>query len=112
MTLRAAQISFRVVGAVAMICALLGLVYNASTFYAMVSGAADDFETSMSAPYMKHAFFSLSLVYASLYVLLFWCGARFWALSAGLWWLFTAVLAVEVLVFWSSARSGGTQHTA
>ena len=98
MTPRTASIVLRVVGGIAVTCAVLGVLYNAASLFGVLTGAIDGVGKEFSAPYIKQAFFVMSTCYVAFYVVLMWCGVRFLQLSTSLWTLFTTLLVAEVVV--------------
>jgi hypothetical protein len=96
MSPRNGRILFRIVGIVTILLALFGLLYNASSFYAVASGALDDLVTQSSQPYLLQAFYVMSSICVAFYVLLLICGIQFLRQSASLLWLFVGVVLAEI----------------
>lgn len=102
----------RIVGWVSLICAAFGLLYSASSGYAVATGALDGVEVEFSAPYTKQAFLVITLVFSAMFLILGWCGLQFVRLRTFVWPYFTGVLVLEVVAYlligllWNHAQYG------
>jgi hypothetical protein len=101
-TQRWARILLRSVGILAVLLAIAGLLYTAASSYqVVVSDDIDQLATEHGAPYIRAAFYVMASICVAFYLVLLLCGVRFVLLHSGLWWLFTAILAAEVLYYFS-----------
>ena len=96
---RWANIMLRVVGVIAILVAVGGILYTAASLYAVASGGIDQLAIESDTPYVHAAFYVMASVCVFFYAVLLLCGVQFIRLRSSLWWLFAAVLAVEVIFF-------------
>jgi hypothetical protein len=113
-TERWARILLRLVGILAVLLALAGFLYTAASLYGVESGAIDQLAVESGTPYVRAAFYVMASVCVVFYGVLLLCGVQFVRLRSALWWLFTAVLAAEVVFhfavgwLWSHPTLGGS----
>ena len=101
---RAARIVLRTVGVAIVVCAALGLLYNAFSLFAVTSGALDKVPFPEPLPYLYEAFYTLSALCVASYIALVISGVRFIRLSFSLWWLFAVGLAIEGGLYFLTGR--------
>ena len=98
---RKIKASFITLGAVSIVCAVLGLLYNMSTLWASYSGAFQKLTKQENLLYFYQAFYAMSALCVFFYFLLLLCGIYFLKLQMRFIYLFIAVLIGEVLYFFS-----------
>lgn len=92
----------RIVAALGIVGALLGLAYNASTlaFSRAVFDATDT--ASKFGPHVATAFYALSASCVALYLLLLASGVQLWRGRLG-WWRVLAAVSILEVVLWYAA---------
>jgi|APTNR8051073442_1049403.scaffolds.fasta_scaffold01614_9 hypothetical protein len=100
---RTAKIIFRVIGAIAILCAALGLYYSASSLATSFSGAFTAFESRHDTPYFYPAFYIMSAICIGCYALLIIFGVQFIRGRAFHVGWFTSLLTFEIVYFFSLA---------
>jgi len=111
---RATRIVLRFIGIASVLAAVMGLLYNSASLFGVATGAIDQVAIDFDAPYLHAAFYVMSSICVLFYLLLLVCGVQFVRLRTGLWWLFTAVLVLEVIFHfavnwaWSHRTLGGS----
>ena len=98
-----ARIFLRIVGAVIVVCAAIGLLFNANSFFAIASGTLED-AIGQHEPYLYEAFYTLSAVCVICYLALALCGIQFIRLSTSLFWLLALTFSVEAVAFFGTGR--------
>jgi len=83
----------RISGALAVVAALLGLAYNATTLFFF-----PDIRQSDDPPSFGVAFFALSFLCITLYCILFVCGIQLLRLRVNWWWVLAIVCAAELVL--------------
>jgi hypothetical protein len=87
-----AHLTVRGVGAVTLACALYGLYYNVAAFRGVSRSSPDP-----NAPHFHQAFYVLSAICISFYVVLSWIGVEFILGYSERWPLFVTVLIAEII---------------
>ena len=88
-------------GIVAIVCAVLGLVYNAATLFFALQGAFEQVIHDFEAEHFYPVFYAMSAICVLSYAVLLWCGVQFLRSPAPPARTFTALLVFELLYFWS-----------
>jgi len=98
---KAAKIAAAALGVVSILCAALGLFYNASSILAGFSGAFQKLVDDEKLSHFYPAFYTMSAVCVACYLILFFCGVEFLRSRFRFVWLFVALLVFEVVYFLS-----------
>lgn len=98
---KGARIAAVVLGIVSILCATLGLFYNACSIYPILSGAFQMLIDDEKLAHFYPVFYIMSAVCVACYLILFFCGVEFLRSRFRFTWLFVAVLAFEVIYFFS-----------
>src|SRR5438067_1584692 len=105
MSARLPRITLRIVGAVTIGLALVGLLYNGAGIAAISSGAFDQtVATDASQRYLFVAFYVLSGLCITAYIVLFVCGVQFCRLAVWWLWPFLAALGLEAILYFFTGR--------
>jgi hypothetical protein len=94
-----ARFLLRGIGFITVCFAMIGLWYNSSSFMRYHPGMFDAPELAGQAPYFRNAYFLVSLIYVACYLALLWSGVQLLRSNPGIFWLFTTMLFIEVLLF-------------
>lgn len=95
----APKVSLIVVGSLATLVALFGLYYNAMTLVTAFRGGFSHLVAEQKITYFYPAFYVMSAVCVTCYLLLFLFGIDFLRLRFRCVWAFTGVLIFEVIYF-------------
>jgi hypothetical protein len=98
----AARITLRIIGVLIVFCTVSGLLYNATSFVAIASGALERTPREQPVPYLYPAFYTLSAVCIVCYFSLIACAVQFFRLSTSWIWFFVFVLCVEAVVYFGT----------
>lgn len=90
-----------VLGVVSVLCAAVGLFYNASSLFISFSGGFQTLVVREKLSYFYPAFYTMSAVCVACYLILFFCGVEFLRSRFRFVWMFVSVLAIEVIYFFS-----------
>src|SRR5438552_7599085 len=96
-----------VTGIVTSLCALFGLFYNTQTFAVSLSGGFADLTREHQMRYFYAAFYTMSAICVSCYVILLWCGFQIarrryaWSnLLIGVW-IFEVIYFLAIGAMWA-----------
>ena len=98
--------SLIILGIISIVCSVLGLFYNASTLIASLSGAFHELMKEKNLPHFYLAFYIMSAICITFYLLLFLCGIYFIRLKVRFVSLFVSILLLEVIYFFSIGAIG------
>jgi len=106
------SISLLTLGIVSIVCAVLGLLYNAAMIAVAVSGAFERLIQEHSMPFFYTAFYVMASICILFYLFLIFCGIHFIRRSVRYVWLFVCVLMIEIVYFFSIGAIGWHLSTA
>ena len=91
----------RVTGTVAVVCSLLGVLYNARSLTVALTGGFDELVAMKNMSWFYPAFYAMSAICIGFYVALAWCGFQFLRLRTNATWPFCVLMLVEVAYFFT-----------
>jgi hypothetical protein len=98
---KSARNSALALGIISIICAALGILYNALSMFTNFSGAFEVVVDKYKLPYFYQSFYIMSTVCVICFLILLFCGIEFLQSRTRFVWLFVSVMAFEVIYFLS-----------
>ena len=99
--MKKAKVGLIIVGIAAVLLALQGFWYNFSTLFVAFSGKFSDISDKFDTPYFYPAFYTMSLICISCYIILLISGIQFTRQKMGMLKIFIGTLVFEVIYFFS-----------
>ena len=103
---RLARVTTIAIGIIALVCAALGLLYNANSLGVAWRGGFGGVVAEQNLRRFYRAFYVMSATCITFYVLLSWCGLQLLRLRSSAVWPFTILMIVEVVYFLATAVIG------
>jgi len=94
------------IGIVALLCAAFGVFYNVNSCTVAMRGGFDSLVAQHELSRFYPAFFIMSAICVTFYILLFWCGVQFLRRRSRAVLPFTVLMIVEVVYFFTIALFG------